>query len=127
MANTSQKVTMYEANRMRLKWTVTDKSTGAALNLTGKIIKFSVARLQGSTPVRTNPLVDKKTGSGDILLIDAVNGRVDTILTETDTEDFAIQGKTVYHVELEVFEAGEVQPVVVATVQLTVLPNVVNA
>jgi hypothetical protein len=127
MANTTQKVTMYEANRLRLKWTVTDKATGSALDLTGKIIKFAVARLQGSTPVRTDPLLDKKSGHADVLLISAVDGRVDTIITAADSADWAIQGKTTYHVELEVFEAGETQPVVVATVSLTVLPNVVNA
>lgn len=127
MAITTQKDTMYEANARRLKWTVTDKSTGSPLDLTGLVVKFSVARLNGSTPVRTNPLLDKKTGHADVLDIDLPNGRVDTIITESDSANWAQQGRTTYHVELEVFQAGEVSPVVVSTVQLTVLPNVINA
>jgi len=127
MVVADQTDTMYANNRRVLKFTVTDEDNGGALDLTGLVVKFALARFDSEgQPIKSNPLVDKRSDvSAEVTITDAANGLVEVELVTSDTASLADQGETAYYFELEVFDGTD--PVVVATGTLTIRRNVTNA
>lgn len=122
MAERNQTDTIFAGNRHVVEFTVTDEDNSTPLNLTGLVLKYTIARFdQASNPITSSPLVEKITGTG-IVHTDAVNGVAEVTFEESDTIDFVPDD---YYFELEVFDATP-EGVVVATGTLTVHPNVTN-
>lgn len=127
MATTGESTTIWENNKHTLNYVIVDEN-GDAKNLTGLIAKFNLARIGPNGPLRTNPILDKKSpGSADIVFTDLVNGLLSVILQASDTVDLAIGGTTAYIAQLELFSAAETDPVVVAESTINFKPNVSNA
>jgi hypothetical protein len=64
---------LIEGNPETVRETITDDDTGAALNLTGKVINFYVK--PSADTVDTDPAVTKlSTATGEITMTDAANG-----------------------------------------------------
>lgn len=120
--------TMYAGNRRVLKFAVTDEDNGGApMDLTGRIVKFALARFDAEgQPLKANPLVDKRSDtSGDIVITSAVGGLVEVTLVPADTASLADAGETAYYFELEVFQGTD--GIVVASGTETIRRNVTNA
>lgn len=128
MAKTGQDATIYTDNYVILRFSVVDEDDPLepALDLTGLEVFYSVARYNSrGEPIVATPLIDVNS-DGDpsvVLVTDAVNGVVEIRLTAAIT---ALLSPRDYYHELEVVD-GLGNPVVTATGNLTVLPNVVNA
>ncbi len=126
MAVENQTATMYANNKHTLQFTLKD-SAGAVLDLTGRLVTFALALQGANGPVLTSPLVDFKLGvSSQITVPTPANGIVLVVLLPADTTTLAPVEKT-YYGECEVTESNGSAPVVVATLELTIKPNVENA
>jgi len=133
MAVTGISDEMWAGNRRVLKFTVldADATTSTPLDLTGRVVKFALARFsQSGAPIVSSPVVDKASDTDPTnvaIKSPASAGVVWVTLTPTDTAALARAGDELLYMELEVYDAGEVNPVVVLTGTETVHPNVVNA
>ena len=130
MAVENQTGAMFANNRHILQWTtITDTDGTSVLDLTGKIVKFALARQGTGGPVLANPILDFRTDiSAQITVPNPIVGdpHVEVELLPVDTATLAPVA-TVFYWELEVFEGANTNPVVVATGTLTIKPNVENA
>lgn len=130
MASTGQTETVYTNNRWILRFVIRDEDDPAPvkppLDITGHTIRFALARLGASgAPLVNNPVLDFNSGDEPLVVVitDAPNGAVEVRLDDSIT--VAVPPRE-YYLELEDVD-GLGNPVVVATGNLTVLPNVVNA
>lgn len=119
---------MWAGNRRLLRFTVTDEDGSGAKDLTGLIVKFALARFDTSgNPVKSNPLIDKRSDtSSDVTITTPLSGIVEVVLVPADTASIT-PVPAAYYMELEVFNASNADPVVVATGTLTINRNVDNA
>jgi len=123
MAVTGQTDIMWANNKRSLVFTIVDSDNGdVALDLTGLTVKWALSRIDSSGAYLTAPVLEKATGGSGIVLTDAPNGICTVTLDAVDTVDLS----GIFHFELEVFD-GTPEGVVVATGQLTINKNVVNA
>lgn len=135
MATTGQTWTRFASNDFQLEWAgITDSDAADPTDLkdlTGKIVKFALARYSASgAPVTADPILDfaSDDASPRVTVPNPVTGdpHVVVAIQAADTEGLA-PIDTDYYVELEVFDSGDTVPVVVATGTLTLRPNVENA
>lgn len=126
MAVENQTVSMFAGNRAVLRWnSIKDTDGTTILDLTGRIVKFSLTR---EGPV-LSPILDFRSDVGSQVTIPnptVGSSHVEVELLPVDTATLA-PAETTYYCELEVYEAADSNPVVVATMLLTIKPNVVNA
>lgn len=128
MAKTGQDATIYRRNKVTLRFQVLDEDTVGEppLDITGMVLKYSVARLaEDGSPIVATPLIDWRSDvqTTKVVLVTPASGIVEVRMLSADND--ILPPKAYYH-ELEVFDiVGE--PVVTMTGTLTVLPNVVNA
>lgn len=132
MASENQTASMFAGNRHILRWNdIKDEDGTSTLDLTGLIVKFSLARKGSSGPVVASPILDFRSDVSAQLTIPnpaAGNPHVEMELLPVDTATLAPGGvATVYYFELEVYQAADNNPVVVATGDLTIKANVENA
>ena len=134
MAVESQSWEAFANNDVTLSWAkITDSEANDptdAKDLTGRIVKFSLARISGGEPIRANPLLDFASDDvGAQVTIPNPDGsvapHVQVAILAADTIDLAPK-VTEYNVQLEVFESDETIPVIVATGTLKIKPNVDN-
>lgn len=131
MAVENQTDSMFAGNRHVLRWAgIVDADGSGILDLTGRIVKFSLTRKSPAGNPSLTPLLDfsSATVSSQVTIPNPVTGspHVEVELKPVDTATLAPK-ETIYYCELEVYEAGNLNPVVVATIDLTIKPNVVNA
>lgn len=140
MAKTGQSWEAFENNVIKLRWKwIEDEDATVAnttLNLTGKVVKFVLARFAGGEPIVSSPLLSYSSDDGSgVLTVPDPNPtypgdpdvpHVLVVLPEGDTEGLAPK-TTDFYVELEVFEGTDDQPIVVATGTLKLKPNVENS
>lgn len=131
MAIENQTDTMFANNRHVLRWAgILDADGSGLLNLTGRIVKFALTRKSAAGDPLLTPLLDFASDdtSPQVTIPNPITGtpHVEVELLPIDTAGLAPK-ETVYYCELEVFESGNANPVVVATLDLTIKPNVVNA
>ena len=133
MAVENQTAEMFANNRHLLQWPqILDDDGVTTLDLTGKIVKFSLTRKDDAGNPLLTPLIDFRSDTSAQVTIPDPNPPDDTTihvqveLLPADTASLAPK-ETVYYIELEVFEGDGTAPVVVATGDLTIKPNVVNA
>lgn len=130
MAVLDQPVTMFANNRHVLHWAgLTEEGDPLApLDLTGRIVKFALTALSSKTG---SPLLTPKFSfssadlSPQVVINDALNGEVTVELLPADTALLAPTERQ-YYGELEVYESDLSDPVVVATMLITIKPNVTN-
>lgn len=134
MAVTDQTDTMFAGNLHEMEWAgLLDHGGPGLLNLTGRIVKFALAKYRADDPTvpkRTAPLLDfnSEDHPAQVAIVgDPLDGHVLVTLLPADTAGFANNADTDYHFELEVFEGDESDGVVVATGKLTIKVNVDNA
>jgi hypothetical protein len=137
MAVADQAVTMYAGNYHALRWATILDEDGEVQDLTGKVVKFALARFNAAgNPLREDPVLDfTSVGVGSQVTIpnpdpDPETGpfpQVQVELEPVDTEELAPTKDVDFYFELEVFEGDLSRPVVVATGTLTVKLNVENA
>lgn len=109
----------YALNRHVKRFTVVDSDNGnAALNLTSRVVRFTLSRGSGEAP-----FLSKTSPHADISFPDAVNGVVDVAITETEIDN-CYAGPLLF--QLEVLTTLGTQPVVVAEGTDTILPNLVE-
>lgn len=131
MAVENQTDEMFAGNRHVLNWdSILDDDGVTLLNLTGRIVKFALARISASgQPVLTSPILDFRSDApgSRVTVPNPVTGspHVQVELLEADTATLAPK-RTTFYGELEVFQSTDDEPVVVATVLLTIKPNVEN-
>ena len=127
MAVENQSDSMFAGNRHVLRWnSITDIDGSGTFDLTGKIVKFALT-LAG--PVTANPILDFRSDtSPQVTIPNPATGdpHVEVELLPVDTATLA-PSETTYYCELEVYEGTDTNPVVVATIDLTIKPNVENA
>jgi hypothetical protein len=130
MVVTTNDWTIYAGNKVQITFaTITDDS-GSVLDLTGRIVKFAVARFVNGEPLKDSPLIDYSSATGsEVQIPNPTTGspHVTVDIATADTADLADAGETTYYAELEVFESDGSDPVVVATGNLTIRRNVTNA
>jgi len=131
MAVENQTDEMFANNRHVMRWAgILDGDGPAILDLTGRIVKFSLTRIGPTGSPLLTPTLDFASDdvSPRVTIPNPVTGNQHVVveLLPADTASLA-PITTTYYCELEVFEAGNLLPVVVATVLLTIKPNVVNA
>jgi len=116
----------YCNNKHVLRFTVTDDDTvgSPAKDITGKYLKFALTKIVNGQPATksTSVLIEKETGTG-IVTTDGPNGICEVTVLDTDTENLKPGD---YYFELELFEPGPSDGLVIATGTATLLPNVVN-
>lgn len=129
MAVENQTDSMFAGNRHVLRWAgITDADGSGLLDLTGRIVKFALTRKSSAGDPLLTPILDFSSAtSGQVLIPNPVTGspHVTVELLPVNTATLAPK-ETVYYCELEVYEAGNLNPVVVATLDLTIKPNVTN-
>lgn len=126
MAVENQTASFFADNRHTLKFTLTD-AAGAVLDLTGRLVTFALAGLGSKGPILSNPHVDLKLGVDAQLTVPTpTNGIALVVLLPADTAALA-PIETTYYIECEVTEGDGSTPVVVATGEVTIKPNVENA
>jgi hypothetical protein len=126
MVQENQDFVLYAGNIKTLEFTITVEETAAPFDLTGVLVKFSVAPFdENGTPVVAEPVIDLSSSGPQVTVVNALAGRVDVDLVEADTLALAEAGDTNYYIELETFSGTD--SVVVAVGTMTVKPNVVNA
>lgn len=124
MASINQNDSFYANNKRTLEFTITNKDVDpvAALDLTGKHLRWSMSRQNDDGSYSTNPVLQKTLSSG-ITVTDAAGGVAEVLLDAIDT--LKLSGK--YHHELEVLDADDTNAVIVATGTLTILKNITNS
>jgi hypothetical protein len=88
---------MYSGDSVSIAVTVTDSTTGAAVNITGATMTWALATAPGTTPLLT-----KTSGDGDITVSGASSNVATVALAPADTA--ALNG--VYHHELQIVDGG---------------------
>ena len=130
MASENQTASMFAGNRHILRWNnILDEDGTSTLDLTGLIVKFALARKGDSGPVVSGPILDFRSDvSAQVTIPNPIVGsaHVEVELLPVDTETLAPGATTIYYFELEVYQAADNNPVVVATGDLTIKPNVEN-
>ena len=130
MATTDLTDSMFAGNNHEQVFTVLDNAGTAAEDLTGRIVKYALARFDAnSQPIKSNPVVDMNTTADptQVVITTPASGIVTVTLLPADTTTLADAGSTDYYFELEVFDAGDTIPVIVSTGTLTINRNVTNA
>lgn len=130
MAVENQSAEMFANNRHLLRWAQILDDDDDIIDLTGRIVKFSLTRVGPTGSPLLTPILDfaSDDSSPRVTIPNPVTGNPHVVveLQPADTATLASVATT-YYCELEVFESGNTNPVVVATVNLTIKPNVVNA
>lgn len=127
MAVRDQTDSMFAGNRHVMSWEEILGDDGDPISLAGKIAKFSLTRFKSDgSPKLSPPLLDFSSAVSAQVDVTTPNGPIEVELLPVDTEDLAPKD-TDYYFELELFEALDASPVVVATGTLTIYANVVNA
>tara|TARA_R110002153_G_scaffold54447_8_gene151693 strand:- start:1353 stop:1742 length:390 start_codon:yes stop_codon:yes gene_type:complete len=129
MATENQIDTMFAGNRHVMQWAgILDEDGTSIKDLTGLIVKFALTR-QGSGGPVLSPILDFRSDvSSQVTIPNPITGsaHVEVEILPVDTATLA-PVSTIYYWELEVFEAGDTNGVVVATGTITIKPNVENA
>lgn len=132
MAIENQTGEMFANNRHLLQWDqILNQAGTGPEDLTGRIVKFALCIIgDDGNPVVSAPVLDFRSDVSGQVTIPNPDGstplHVQVELLPVDTATLAPIA-TVYYFELEVFEADESAPVVVATGNLTIKPNAENA
>lgn len=120
---------MYAGNKRIFEYTVVDEDSSGSppLNLTPFDLRWAMALSDAESKFSTTPMVEKTVGAG-IAVTDAANGVCQVTLDGSDTLSLtaSIPDGTPYYFELEVIDAA-LEPVTVATGEITLLPNLVNS
>tara|TARA_R110000772_G_scaffold213606_1_gene324166 strand:- start:476 stop:838 length:363 start_codon:yes stop_codon:yes gene_type:complete len=120
---------MFAGNRHIMSWAgILDEGGVALKDLTGLIVKFALTR-QGSGGPVLSPILDFRSDvSSQVTIPNPIVGsaHVQVEILPVDTATLAPVATT-YYWELEVFEAGDTNGVVVATGTINIKPNVENA
>ena len=130
MADENQTAEMFAGNKKQLRLTTLLDDDGAEVDLTGRIVKFALARFSNGVPLKDDPVIDYRSDVGsEIVLVNLLTGspRVTVDLATEDTAGLADAGNTAYYFEFEVFEGDGSDPVVSATGSLTIKVNVSNS
>lgn len=131
MAVENQTDTMFANNRHVLRWNgIVDADGSGILNLTGRVVKFSLTRKDAAGNPLLTPILDfsSEDASPQVTIPNPITGTPHVLVELQPADTAALAPKeTVYYCELEVFDSGSTNPVVVATLDLTIKPNVVNA
>lgn len=129
MAVENQSDSMFAGNRHILRWASIDDGSGGVLDLTNRVVKFSLTHVKDGVPLKT-PILDfsSEDASPQVTIPNPIVGgpHVEVELVPADTAALAAK-ETDYYCELEVFDAGSTNPVVVSTHTQTIKPNVDNA
>jgi len=130
MAVENQPDTMFAGNRHVLRWNSITNDGGTILDLTGRVVKFALTQLSSAGVPLATPLLSFSSGgaSPQVTIPNPSTGTPHVLveLLPADTATLAARS-TVYYGELEVFEGSSpTNPVVVATILLTIKPNVSN-
>lgn len=129
MAVENQTDAMFAGNRHVLRWNgILDADSSGIKDLTGLIVKFALTRKGESGPL-LSPLIDFRSDvSAQVTIPNPITGspHVEVELLPVDTATLA-PISTTFYCELEVYNAANTNPVVVATLDLTIKPNVENA
>jgi hypothetical protein len=131
MAVENQTDSMFAGNRHILRWNgITDADGSGIIDLTGRIVKFSLTRKDSNGNPLLTPILDFASDDpgSPVTIPNPVTGAPHVLVTLVPSHTATLAAKeTMYYCELEVFEAGDANPVVVATLDLTIKPNLVNA
>lgn len=131
MAVENQTLEMFAGNRRVLRWPSIFESDGVTLlNLSGRIVKFTLARKNADgVPLINSPILSFSSAdaSPQATIPNPVLGssHVEVVLLPIDTVTLAPK-ETEYHCQLEVFEGDGSGQVVVATMDITIKPNIVE-
>lgn len=138
MAVADQTDMMYAGNYHELRWPVIFDDDGNVKDLTGRIVKFALARFNSAgVPLREDPVLSFASddpGTPQVTIPDPTptgppftgDLHVLVVLEPVDTEALAPAKDVDFYFELEVFESDQSRPVVVATGTLTIKLNVEN-
>jgi hypothetical protein len=119
----------YVNNPHTQRFTVVDEDTGPStpLDLTNRVVKWGLSQIDPATGLfLTTPLVFEKSSlvGGEMTRVDDPNGIIEVNILDADTISV---NPADYYFELEVFDSGGLNGVVVATGTLTLIGNLVNA
>lgn len=130
MAVENQPDSMFANNIHVLRWDEILDEDGDVLDLTGRVAKFALTRLSPSGVPLSTPLLSFKStdASPQVTIPNPSTGGPHVLVTLLPADTATLAPKaTVYYGELEVYEGSSpTNPVVVATVLLTIKPNVSN-
>lgn len=129
MAVENQADSMFAGNRHVLRWNGILDDDDTILDLTGRIVKFALTRKAADGNPLLTPILDFRSDMSAQISIQnpsTGNPHVDVELLPADTATLAPRAPVEYYCELEVFDTGGLSPVVVATIDLTIKPNVTN-
>lgn len=123
MATTGNDDEMYAGDKRTIALAIVngplDPSPGTALNLTGKVVRYTLSEGDESEFSRTSALVKDSATIGGITITDAVGGLASVALLGADTVDLAGS----YRIEIRVID-GDGEGVVVGTGTMTILKTV---
>jgi hypothetical protein len=108
-------------------WSGSATSNGAALNLTGATVYFTVWPDYPASSVTSDASATIKkisTTASEITIVDAVGGLFDVYLVKTDTNSLALGD---YFYGIEAMLSGATSPVVMLVGVLSILPDPVRA
>ena len=130
MAVENQADSMFAGNLHVLRWNnITDEGAGT-LNLAGRVVKFALSRLSSSGVPLATPILSFASDdpSPQVTIPNPTTGTPHVLVTLLPADTATLAPKsTVFYGELEVYEGADpTNPVVVATVLLTIKPNVSN-
>jgi hypothetical protein len=121
---------MFAGNIHVLRWNNITEEGAGTLDLTGRVVKFALTRLSSSGVPLATPLLSFSSddASPQVTIPNPSAGSPHVLVTLLPADTAALAPKsTVYYGELEVYEgSAPTNPVVVATVLLTIKPNVSN-
>ena len=130
MAVENQTDSMFAGNHHVLRWDGIDNlDSSGLLDLTGRIVKFALSRKNAAGDPLLVPILDFSSAtSAQVTIPNPATGTPHVVVTLLPANTAALAPReSVYYCELEVYEAGNLLPVVVATLDLTIKPNLVNA
>lgn len=130
MAVENQADEMFANNHHVMRWAqILDEDGVSLLDLTGRIVKFSLTRLGPSGSPLLTPILDFSSAtSGQVTIPNPVTGNQHVVVDLHPADTAALAPiATTYYCELEVFDVANTNPVVVATINLLIKPNVINA
>lgn len=118
--------TAYLNNPHEQRFTVADGDAGGAFDLTGLLVKWAMVPVNPQSGA-FNPTaisVQKVSSTaGHMTRVDDVNGIIQVNIFDSDTASLAA---IAYRFQLEVFDSGGMDGVVVAEGELTLLTNLVE-
>lgn len=100
--------------------------TVAGIDLTGRVVKWSISLIDSSTGTfdPTLPLLEKTTDNvGDMTLVNGPTGEITVNIDALDTSAAGITAAD-YHFQLEVFDGSGLNGVVVSTGTITFVDNI---